>query len=319
MKLRLATRASPLALVQTQSVLDRLADCHPSLDMEIVRIQTAGDRDLQAPISEIGGKAVFASALEQALLADEADIAVHSAKDLSAVLPEGLVIGAVPARISALDVLVGAESLDDLSAGARIATGAVRRKVQLQNLRQDLEFFELRGNIETRLSRLEEFDAVLVAKAALVRLELNPEPSFEFSLKQMVPQVGQGCLAVEYASHRTELAEILEGINDAPSCQALMAERSFLKELGGDCNLPAGAYAFYEDSGSGGKKSDSAFQIEGILAHTAFQPALNPKPADSPQFPNIIRSGLTAKPGEAPAQLGERLARELLADPRLID
>lgn len=249
MILRAATRGSALALWQTNHVRDRLIAAGVVDDVEIVIVSTSGDRDKTTPIHAMGGKGVFVKEVQAAVLDGRADLAVHSAKDLPALTPEGLVVAAVPERADARDSLVGA-TLDTLAPGAVVGTGSVRRKVQLQQLRPDLVFEELRGNIDTRLARLDSLDAVIMAAAALDRLERTPEVEERLDADQMIPQVGQGALAIETRADAPEITNIVRTIEDEVARRLLDAERAFLIELGGDCDLPAGAHARRADGGS---------------------------------------------------------------------
>ena len=213
-------------------------------------VSTAGDRDLASSLSEIGGKGVFVKEVQAAVLAGEADIAVHSAKDMPAETPEGLTIGAVLKRGDPRDALVGC-GLADLPKGATVATGAPRRRAQLAALRPDLHFAELRGNIATRLAKAGNYDAIVVAVAALRRLgfvKVDGEAGGIGAIdvldpETFIPQVGQGTIAVECRSDDIATRQLLATINHSPTLICLEAERGFLKALGGDCNLPAGAYA----------------------------------------------------------------------------
>ena len=217
---------------------------------ELVIVSTAGDRDLASSLAEIGGKGVFVKEVQAAVLAGEADIAVHSAKDMPAETPEGLMIGAVLKRGDPRDALVGCR-LADLPNGATVATGAPRRRAQLAALRPDLHFAELRGNIATRLAKAENYDAIVVAVAALRRLgfvKVDGEAEGIGAIDMLdpatfIPQVGQGTIAVECRSDDEATKQLLSTINHSPTRICLEAERGFLQALGGDCNLPAGAYA----------------------------------------------------------------------------
>ncbi len=246
--LRIATRSSPLALAQTDLVAAMLRAAAPDLQVEAVPLVTEGDRRTDVPLSELGGKGVFATEVQAALLAGRADVAVHSAKDLPALTPPGLVMGAVPERADPRDALVGA-SLDRLPTGATVATGSRRRRVQLAHLRGDLRFVDLRGNMATRLDRVgrDSIAAVVVAVAALDRLgwsgRLEPGASEVFDPGSFVPQVGQGALAVECRADDDRVLQLLRSIEDVDSRRCVDAERAFLAELGGDCDLPAGAHA----------------------------------------------------------------------------
>lgn len=235
--LRVATRGSALARWQAQRVLDRLGG-----DGELVIITTVGDRDRDTPIHTLGGQGVFVSEVQDAVADGRADIAVHSAKDLPPVTPPGLVLASVPERADARDALVGA-SLDTLATGALVGTGSVRRRAQLAHHRPDLTFGELRGNVPTRLARLDRFDAVVIAAAALDRLDLVDERVHRLDPSTVLPQVAQGALAVECRSGDAATIGALQAIEDVDARRAVDAERAFLAELGGGCDAPVGALA----------------------------------------------------------------------------
>lgn len=257
MLLRIATRKSPLALWQSNYVADRLRLVHRGIKIELIALNTAADKDLTMPIAEIGGKGAFAKEVQQLVLNGSADVAVHSAKDLQAESPDGLALGAFCARGDARDCLVGS-ALQDLREGATVGTGSARRRVQLLAIRPDLEVVGLRGNIATRLKRAEQMDAIVMAAAALERLNLRPGVVDLFSPDQMVPQVGQGALAIECRSTDAVMQELLDGIDDVPTRTVVEIERRFLQTLGGDCDLPAGAHAV--------QSSDGKITVTGILA-----------------------------------------------------
>jgi hydroxymethylbilane synthase len=239
--LRVATRGSELARWQANRVATLLGS-----DTEIVVVSTTGDRRTDVPIHSVGGTGIFVKEVQEALLDGRADVAVHSAKDLPASdTPEGIVLAAVPERADARDALVGA-SLDALPAGARVATGSVRRRAQLAALRPDLTFAELRGNVPTRIERAAEFDAVVVAAAALARLGLSDRIAEYLEPSVMLPQVAQGALAVECRADDDETHARLTAIDDAVAHIAVDAERAYLAELGGGCDLPCGALADLE-------------------------------------------------------------------------
>lgn len=246
--MRIATRGSELALWQAHHVQAALLEAGVCDDVEIVIVSTSGDRDKTTPLHQIGGKGIFVKEVQAALLDDRADIAVHSAKDMPAISPDELVLGAVPQRGNAADVLVGCR-LADLTQGARVGTGSVRRRAQLAALRPDLQFDELRGNIATRLDKLADFDAIVMAAAALERLELHPDTVDVIGVEQMVPQVGQGALAIECRRHDGDTSAALAAITHAESHAVFECERAFLRELGGDCSLPAGAHAMVTSTG----------------------------------------------------------------------
>lgn len=244
MRLRAATRQSPLARWQSEHVKALLEAAHPGLTVELVPMTSAPDRDLTRPIAEIGGKGAFAKEVQQAVLDGRADFAVHSAKDLPSATVEGMHLAAVPTRADARDVLVGV-GLVDLPVGARVATGSNRRRVQLTDLRPDLDVVGLRGNIGRRVGQVGQdgITAVIAAGAALVRMGMDDDIADWLPPHVMTPQVGQGALAIETRAGDEATAAIVAAIEDAPSRRAVDAERGFLVALGGDCDLPAGAHA----------------------------------------------------------------------------
>jgi hydroxymethylbilane synthase len=252
--LRVATRGSELARWQATRVATLLGH-----DTELVVVSTTGDRRADVPIHEVGGTGIFVKEVQQAVLDGRADVAVHSAKDLPASdTPEGLLLAATPERADPRDALVGS-TLETLPAGARVATGSVRRRAQLVALRPDLTFAELRGNIATRLARAVEFDAIVVAAAALVRLGLDDRIDEYLEPSVVLPQVAQGALGVECrADDDDTLARVL-AIDDVRVHAAVDAERAYLAELGGGCDLPCGALAHVDDDG---------VTIEALLAAT---------------------------------------------------
>lgn len=260
---RLATRASDLARWQADHVAALLRAADPELAVEFVPVVTHADRRLDVPIAEIGGKGVFAKEVQHAVLDGRADGAVHSAKDLTAVTLDGLVLACVPGRGDARDALVGS-TLDDLPEGAAVGTGSARRAVQLLAERPDLEIVGLRGNIAKRLERLDDLDAIVVAAVALERLGLGDQVAQVFDVDTIVPQVAQGALAVECRRDDGETVEVLRAIEDPLSRLRVDAERAFLARLGGDCDLPAGAHAALD--------GDGGLTITGVLAPDARGP-----------------------------------------------
>ncbi len=242
-----ATRASALARWQTDHVAGLLRRAGGP-EAEPLLVSTAGDRDKITPLHEIGGKGVFVKEVQAAVLDGRAHIAVHSAKDLPALTPDGLVICAVPARADHRDAFVGC-ALADLPQGATVGTGSIRRQVQIAAHRPDVELVEIRGNIDTRLGRVGELDAVVMASAALDRLGISPQVVDRLDIDTMLPQVGQGSLAIECRTDDEETIAALSLIDDPEAHAVLDAERAFLVELGGDCDLPAGAFARRLDGG----------------------------------------------------------------------
>ncbi|HET9556900.1 MAG TPA: hydroxymethylbilane synthase [Actinomycetota bacterium] len=256
MRLRAATRGSPLARWQADHVAALLSAVDPALEHEAVVVTTTGDRDRTRPLAEIGGKGVFVKEVQAAVLDGRADLAVHSAKDLPSTTPDGLVIAAVPERADPRDALVG-RALADLPPGSRIATGSARRRSQLAAHRPDLTFVGLRGNMDTRLGAAADHGAVVVAVAALHRLGRSAEAAEVLDPAIVLPQAGQGTLAVECRADDEATRALLAAIDHEPSHQTLRAERAFLAELGGDCDIPAGAYAVADGDG---------LKVEGLIA-----------------------------------------------------
>ena len=237
--LRIASRGSELALWQANHVASLLEE-----ETEVVVVSTAGDRNRDVPISAIGGRGVFTKEVQAAVLDGRADLAVHSAKDLPSapeLQPEGLVLGCVPERADPRDALVGS-TLDALAPGATVATGSVRRRAQLADRRPDLTFTELRGNMDTRVSKVPEGGAVVVALAALQRLGWEDRIAEVLPTTVVLPQVGQGALAVECRADDDVTRDALRRIEHGDSRRCVDAERSWLAALGGGCDLPAGAH-----------------------------------------------------------------------------
>lgn len=254
--MRIATRGSSLARWQAESVAAWLRGARPELSCELVVIETTGDRRQDLPIPELGGQGVFVKEVQAAVLDGRADLAVHSAKDLPSLSTPGLLIGAYPERDDPRDALVGA-ALADLAPGATIATGSVRRRVQLAAARPDLSFADLRGNIATRLQRVPLGGAVVVAVAALVRLELADRIAEVLEPAVVLPQVAQGALAVECREDDAGALELLAAIDDPAVRVPVEAERAFLARLGGGCDLPVGALATVDGD---------RLHIEGLVA-----------------------------------------------------
>ncbi len=244
MTLRIATRRSALALWQAEEVrrlLVQEAGLEPG-EVVLVPLDTMADRRLDIPIDALGGKGVFAKEVQEAVLDGRADLAVHSAKDLPSQGHDGLHLGAFPERGDVRDALVGA-TLASLPTGGVVATGSIRRRVQLAALRPDLRFEGLRGNMQTRLDKAAGYDAIVVAAVALARLGLADRLTEVLEPATMLPQVAQGALAVECRAGDDSSAQALAAIDHGPTRRRVTAERAFLAELGGDCDLPAGALA----------------------------------------------------------------------------
>ncbi|MDQ6796757.1 MAG: hydroxymethylbilane synthase [Actinomycetota bacterium] len=250
--LRAATRRSTLARTQTGHVAALVG-----LEVTPVLVETSADRRPETPIWELGGQGAFVTEVQTAVLDGRADFAVHSAKDLRSTPTDGLVLAAVPERDDPRDALVGS-TLDNLAVGGRVGTGSVRRRAQLSWLRPDLTFGGLRGNIETRLDAAEQFEAIVVAFAALRRLGRTAAVTEVLDPAVMLPQVAQGALAVECRADDDEVLALLAGIEHVPTRRAVDAERSFLAELGGGCDRPVGAYATIDH--------DGRVHLEGLVA-----------------------------------------------------
>jgi hydroxymethylbilane synthase len=242
--LRIATRGSRLALWQADRVAALLGG-----EVELVVVSTTGDQRTDVPIWTIGGTGVFVKEVQQAVLDGRADLAVHSAKDLPSETAEGLVLAAIPERADPRDALVG-RPLADIPTGGRIGTGSVRRQAQLAALRPDVRFESLRGNIETRVSKAADLDAVVVAMAALERLGLTDKVAEVLEPSAMLPQVAQGALAIECRAADEGLRAQMAALDDPAHRRAVEAERAFLRRLGGGCDLPCGALAEARPDGS---------------------------------------------------------------------
>jgi hydroxymethylbilane synthase len=304
--LRLATRGSPLALWQARRVARLLEESGTASSLVVVA--TEGDRRTDVPLDRIGGQGVFVKEIQSAVLRGDADAAVHSAKDLpasSAHGAPGLVLSAFPERADARDVLVGA-GLSSLPTGSTVATGSARRRAQLANLRPDLTFAGLRGNLATRLDAVGVggVAAVVVAKAALDRMGWSPPDGLEIDVLEpdrVLPQVGQGALAVETRIGDDGARGALAVIDDPLTRRLVAAERAFLAALGGGCTLPVGAHAVLVDAGpgstTGSPPGGGPIRLTGMLA--------------SGDGRVVLRHGLT---GEQPDDLGRAVARYLLDD-----
>ncbi len=239
--IRLATRSSAQAKKQSEFLAQQLIAADADLVIELVFVETLGDKKADTPLHEIGGQGIFVKEVQRAVLDGHADIAVHSAKDLPSEQQAGLVIAAFTERRTANDALVGS-TLDGLASGATIATGSVRRRAQLARLRPDLQFVDLRGNINTRLGKIPENGAIVMAVAALEVLDLQDRITQVLSLDDAVPMVGQGCVAVEVRALDDATRRLLQIIDHAPTRRAVETERAFLSELGAGCTAPIAAH-----------------------------------------------------------------------------
>lgn len=290
--LRLATRGSPLARRQADLVADLLTGALPGLVVEPVVVRTRGDHQAEVPLDRIGGQGVFVKEVQAAVVDGRADVAVHSAKDLPSVTPEELVLAAVPERADARDALVG-RRLADLPAGGVVATGSARRRAQLANLRPDLTFVELRGNMDSRVRRAEDgsVDVVVVAVAALDRLGWSDRIAEVLPVSVMLPQAGQGALALECRADDAATLALLAAVDDALGHRTLSAERALLAAVGGSCSVPVAAWAGVDPVAEG------SLRLQGMVA--------------SGDGRILVRA---ERVGDDPEALGRQLARYLMED-----
>ena len=250
MQLRVGTRGSALALWQAEWVRSQLIAAHPGLTVELVTIKTQGDKILDVPLAKVGGKGLFVKEIEEALLEGRVDLAVHSMKDVPAELLAGLHVAAMPLREDPRDVLVMGEGsgFADLPPGARVGTSSLRRAAQLLHLRADLKIETLRGNLDTRLRKLETqgLDAVVLAAAGIRRMGLSHLITQYLEPELMVPAVGQGALGIETRTEDAPTNKLVAGLTHLPTLVAVRAERAFLRRLQGGCQVPIGGYATLE-------------------------------------------------------------------------
>lgn len=249
--INIATRQSPLALWQAEHIKDRLLELYPQLTVNLLKIVTKGDKILDTPLAKIGGKGLFVKELEQAIYDQRADIAVHSLKDVPMELPEGLTLGAYCQRAAPTDAFVSNKftSLDELPQGAIVGTSSLRRECQLKAYRPDLLIRTLRGNVGTRLSKLDagEYDAIILATSGLQRIGFQDRIRSELDIEISLPAVGQGALAIECRADDHSVLELLAPLNDANARVRLIAERALNRHLEGGCQVPIAAFAVIED------------------------------------------------------------------------
>lgn len=245
--IRIATRKSPLALWQAEHVARLLQEAHPGLDVELVRMSTQGDKILDSPLAKVGGKGLFVKELEQSILAGRCDIAVHSMKDVPAELPAGLHLPVVIEREEPRDAFVSErwERFEDLPRGARIGTSSLRRQCQLKALRPDVRIVDLRGNVGTRLRKLDEglFDAVILASAGLIRLGLGERITERLSPRLCLPAVGQGVIGIECRDDDSEVNALVGALDHSPTRTRVGAERAMNARLEGGCQVPIAGHA----------------------------------------------------------------------------
>ena len=290
--IRLGTRGSPLALVQTHWVEAQLRALHPGLATDVVIIKTSGDKLKDVPLAQVGGKGLFIKEIEEALLAGEVDLAVHSLKDMPAEMPPGCTLGAVPPREDCRDAFISQRhaSLGEIPAGGRVGTGSLRRKVQILHRRPDLEVVHLRGNVETRLRKLETegLDAIILAAAGLRRLGLGHVARGYLTETEMLPAIGQGALGLEVRVDDQEMLELLAPMNHLPTQVAVTAERAFLARLEGGCLVPVAAL---------GRLTGDSLEVEALISDLEGR--------------RFLQDRLVGSPEEA-GSMGRRLAEMLL-------
>jgi len=294
MLLRIATRESPLALWQAEHVKQRLQTAHAGLQVELVPMTTRGDQLLSSPLAEVGGKGLFVKELEQAMLEQRADLAVHSMKDVPVQQPDGLQLVAFLATEDPRDAFVSNDyaSLAQLPQGAVVGTSSLRRQMQLRRLRPDLQIHDLRGNVGTRLRKLDErhYDAIVLARAGLQRLGLAARIRESFDVERFVPAIGQGVIGIECRSDDAQTQQLLAPLADTVSATRLAAERTMNARLGGACQVPVAGHAVREGD---------QLRLTGVVG--------------APDGSRLIRRELRGDPQQA-AQLGTALAQALLAD-----
>ncbi|MBL8216827.1 MAG: hydroxymethylbilane synthase [Bryobacterales bacterium] len=284
--LKIGSRGSQLALWQSNWVKDQLAAKGIAAEIEI--IHTTGDKITDVPLSQVGSKGLFTKEIEEALLDKRVDLAVHSMKDMPTDLPDGLTIAAVPPREDPRDALIGYK-LNDLPRYARVGTSSLRRTAQLKALRPDLRIESIRGNVDTRLRKLDEglFDAIVLAAAGLTRLGWKDRITEYLSADVMCPAVGQGALAIETRSDQGEGFQAARSLNDNRTALCVAAERALLAEMGGGCQVPLGAHA----------KKDNLLHLQAVVV--------------SPDGEKVVRNKTTGDPRH-PEKIGQRLALTML-------
>ena len=289
---KIGTRASKLALWQANWVQSQLNKFFPDIKTQIIKIITKGDQILDRPLALVGGKGLFVKEIEKALIDKDIDIAVHSMKDMPGVLPQGLTIGAIPKRENPYDVIVSRQSikLSKLPLKAKIGTSSLRRASQLKNFRSDLDISSIRGNLETRIKKLNagEFDAIVLAAAGIKRLGMEDLITEYLDETSMIPAVGQGALCIETRKNDPTIEPIVAKLNHEPTAICVTGERAFLYQIEGSCHVPVGCFA---------KFIDKNVKLTGIVA--------------SEDGTKIIKHSINSKPGSI-IESGIKLADTLL-------
>ncbi|QFU77119.1 hydroxymethylbilane synthase [Halioglobus maricola] len=291
-KLTIATRESPLALWQAEYVRSALEEAHPGLEVELLGMTSRGDQLLDVPLAKVGGKGLFVKELETALLDGSADIAVHSMKDVPMEFPDGLALGVICEREDPTDAFVSNSypSLDALPAGSVVGTSSLRRECQLRAQRPDLEVKFLRGNVNTRLRKLDdgEYDAIILASAGLIRLGFGERIAATISVEDSLPAGGQGAVGIELRTDDSDTLELLQAVHHEPTARRVIAERAVNRALQGGCQVPIACYADYRDG---------ELWLRGLVGR--------------PDGSEILRAEAQAPAAEADA-LGQAVAQDLL-------
>lgn len=291
--IKIGTRKSLLAMTQSTWIKNQIEDKYPKVTVELVKIVTKGDKILDVPLAKVGGKGLFVKELEEAMLNHDVDIAVHSMKDVPSELPEELHIGIITKRENPHDAFISTKytSVQELPKGAKVGTSSLRRKSQLAKLRPDLVIEDLRGNLDTRLRKLDEgkYDAIILASAGLNRLKLSERATAYFSSEEMLPAVAQGAVGIELRKADKELLEKLSFLDHEETAVAVTAERGFLKRLEGGCQVPIAGFA---------QLNKGQVTLTGLIA--------------SVDGSKVIKKSATGSPDEAES-LGVKLAEDLLS------
>ena len=251
-KIKIATRRSPLAIWQAEYVKKELIRNHSDIEIQIVRIQTEGDRFLDAPLFDIGGKGLFIKELEEALLSKNADIAVHSMKDVIVELPKGLEISVIMKREDSRDVLISNQynSIAEIPDNSTVGTSSLRRQSQLKQVNSNILFEDLRGNVETRIGKLDDgkYDAIILAAAGIIRLGLAERITEFISFSHVLPAVGQGAIGIECRTNDETTQQLIAPLNDKDTSLCVLTERAFSRRLNGGCQLPIASHAVIENN-----------------------------------------------------------------------
>ena len=290
--IKIGTRKSKLALAQSNWVKAQIEQYHPECEVELVKITTKGDKILDVPLAKVGGKGLFVKEIEEALLRKDVDIAVHSLKDVPTEMPHGLEVTVFPEREDPRDAFLSLKfsSLEEMDKGAKIGTSSLRRMAQIKKAWPDKQCISLRGNLDTRIKKLEEgqFDAIILAVSGLRRLGLEHKITQIISEEIMLPAVGQGALGIEFRSNDASIKKILSDIHHEPTSICVKAERAFLERLEGGCQVPIGAYA---------KIKEDSLYLEGLVADESGQ--------------RIIRQQMSGSL-DNPQELGYKLGQSIL-------